>query len=451
MSGAIRRSHWAVYDARAAFGPHVPRAETAPGAPEVIDYRPPMPATAGADVSSADLVIVGAGILGLAVAREALLRYPGLRVVVLEKEAAPGIHQTGHNSGVIHAGIYYTPGSLKARLCVEGNQALYAYCDKNSIPYERCGKVVVATHERELGRLDELFSRAQANGVPGVELVDEKRLRDLEPSVRGVRALHSPRTSIVDFRSVAEALAREITTLGAAIRTHAAVRAIRRSAGVAELATARGPVRARLVITCAGLHSDRLARMTGAPASPRIVPFRGRYHVLASHASDLVRGLVYPVPDPAFPFLGVHFTKQMSGEIWTGPNAVPALAREGYRTRDVNLRDAWETLSYPGFRALARQYWRTGLGEIRSDLSKRAFVADLQRLVPGLREEDLAGTHAGVRAQALATDGRLLDDFWFDHSDNVLHVRNAPSPAATSSLALAGEIMGVVDDVVRPR
>lgn len=425
--------------------------QLAPGTRTASTSVLPMPARATANARSADLVVVGAGIIGLAVAREALLRHPGLRVVVLEKEAALGLHQTGHSSGVIHAGIYYEPGSRKARLCVEGNRALYAYCDKNAVPYERCGKVIVATHERELARLDELFSRAQANGVPDVELVDENRLRELEPSVRGVRALHSPSTGIVDFRRVAEALGREVTTLGAAIRTNAAVRGIRRSAGVAEVATAGGPVKARLVITCGGLHSDRLARMTDAPASPRIVPFRGRYHVLASRASGLVRGLVYPVPDPAFPFLGLHFTKQISGEIWTGPNAVPALAREGYRTRDVNLRDVWETLSYPGFRTLARRYWRTGLGEIRSDLSKRAFVAGLQRLVPGLRQEDLAGTHAGVRAQALARDGRLLDDFWFDHSDNVVHVRNAPSPGATSSLALAGEIVGVVDDVVRAR
>ena len=400
-------------------------------------------------VTSADLVVVGAGILGLAVSREALRRYEGLRVLVLEKEDRIAAHQTGHNSGVVHSGIYYSPGSLKARLCVQGSRALYAYCEDHGIATERCGKVVVATDERDLARLDDLHARALANGVEGVTLLGEDDLREVEPAVRGIRALHSPETGIVDFRRVASTLAEETVGLGAAIRLRAAVLAMSRSGDrPVRLETTAGPVEARVVITCAGLHSDRLARMTGGPASPRIVPFRGRYHALSAGASGLVRGLVYPVPDPSFPFLGVHFTKQISGEIWTGPNAVLALAREGYRGWDVDPRDLWETLSYSGFRILARRYWRAGLSEVRGDLSKKTFVRALQRLVPSVRMEHLAGAHAGVRAQALSSDGTLLDDFWFDRADRVLHLRNAPSPAATSSLALAEEVVGAAEDFI---
>jgi L-2-hydroxyglutarate oxidase LhgO len=398
-------------------------------------------------VTSADLVVVGAGILGLAVAREALLRYDGLSVLVLEKEDRVAVHQTGHSSGVVHSGIYYAPGSLKARLCVRGSRALYAYCEEHGIATERCGKVVVASDERDLARLDDIHARARANGVEGVTLLDEDDLREVEPAVSGLRALHSPATGIVDFRQVASAFADEIVGLGAAIRLRSAVHAISRAGDRAvSLTTTGGPVEARVVITCAGLHSDRLARMTGGSASPRIVPFRGRYHALSADASGLVRGLVYPVPDPSFPFLGVHLTKQISGEVWAGPNAVLALAREGYRGWDVNVRDLWETLSYSGFRTLARRYWRAGFGEMRGDLSKHTFVRALQRLVPSMRVEYLAGMHAGVRAQALSSDGELLDDFWFDRAERVLHLRNAPSPAATSSLALAEEVVRAAEE-----
>jgi L-2-hydroxyglutarate oxidase len=400
------------------------------------------------NVASAGLVVVGAGILGLAVAREALIRHPGLRVLVLEKEARIATHQTAHNSGVIHAGIYYEPGSLKARLCVQGSGEIYRFCDEKSIPYERCGKVIVATREDELPRLEELQRRARANGVPGAELVDEARLAELEPHVSGIRALHSPTTGIVDFRRVADALAEDVMRLGGAIRTRASVVEIRSATGATELRTTQGLFRARGVITCAGLHSDRVARLTVAPESPKIVPFRGRYYSLRPSARGLVRGLVYPVPDPAFPFLGVHFTKQISGDVWTGPNAVLALAREGYSGRDLNARDLWETLSYAGFRTLAKRYWRVGLSEIRGELSRRAFAGSLQRLVPAVQAADLSRPHAGVRAQALSEDGRLLDDFWFDHVENVVHVRNAPSPAATSSLALAREIVGVAEHAI---
>ena len=375
------------------------------------------------------------------------MRYDGLRVLLLEKEDRVAAHQTGHNSGVVHSGIYYAPGSLKARLCVQGSRALYAYCEEYGIATERCGKVVVATEERDLSRLDEIHARARANGVEGVTLLGEDELREVEPAVRGIRALHSPATGIVDFRLVAASLAKEIVGLGGAIRFRTAVHGMSRPRDRrVRLITAAGPVESGVVITCAGLHSDRLARMTGGPASPRIVPFRGRYHALSAEAAGLVRGLVYPVPDPSFPFLGVHFTKQISGEVWTGPNAVLALAREGYRGWDVNPRDLWETLSYSGFRTLARRYWRAGMSEMHGDFSNQTFVRALQRLVPSVRAEHLAGTHTGVRAQALSSDGQLLDDFWFDRADRVLHLRNAPSPAATSSLALAKEVVGAADE-----
>jgi L-2-hydroxyglutarate oxidase len=393
------------------------------------------------DDRTVDLVVVGAGILGLAVARESALRHPGLRVLVLEKENEIGAHQTRHNSGVIHAGVYYAPGSLKARLCVEGGADLYAYCEEKRIPYDRCGKVVVATREDELPRLEELERRARANGVTGVEMLDEAQLAELEPHVTGLRALHSPTTGIVDFGTVARALADDVAAMGGEIRTGAAVVGIELRNGRAQLRTPNGPFSARAVITCGGLHSDRLARLTGAPNAPKIVPFRGKYYSLRPHARGLARGLVYPVPDPAFPFLGVHLTKRITGDVWAGPNAVLAVAREGYHVRKLKLGDLWETVSYPGFRALASSYWRVGLSEMRGDMSKRAFTRELQRLVPAIRTGDLGQTHFGVRAQAVTEDGRLLDDFWFDRADNVIHVRNAPSPGATSSLALAREIV----------
>lgn len=393
---------------------------------------------------------MGAGILGLAVAREALRRFPGIEVAVLEKEANVATHQTGRNSGVVHAGVYYAPGSLKAKLCVEGSRAMYAYCEDQGIPYDRCGKVVVATDETEVARLQDLFSRAAQNGVTDVALLDERELREVEPSVRGVRALHSPATGVVDFRKVAGAMAREITEAGAVIHTSSAVERMSRGAvGSTKLETKAGFLEAQAVITCAGVYSDRVAALTGGSKSPRIVPFRGRYYALVPQASNLVHGLVYPVPDPEFPFLGVHFTKQISGEMWAGPNAVLALAREGYRARQAAPRDIWDTFSYKGFRVFARRHWRTGLAELRGDLSRRAFVAALQRLVPAVRSEHLAGTQSGIRAQALDEDGRLVDDFRFDRVENVVHVRNAPSPGATSSLAIAAHVVETAADVIR--
>jgi (S)-2-hydroxyglutarate dehydrogenase len=397
----------------------------------------------------ADAVVVGAGILGLAVARELLSRRPQLDLVVLEKEAGIARHQTGHNSGVIHSGIYYAPGSLKARLCKEGQELLYAYCDERGIEYERCGKVIVASSDEELPRIEELRQRALANGVE-IEEVGRGRLAELEPHVAGVRALHAPATGIVDFRRVVRALAEDVRSAGGDVRTGREVTGLRPGGDGTLVESGDSEIRARFVVTCAGLYSDRLAVMTGAPATPKIVPFRGSYHVLRPQARALVRGLVYPVPDPAFPFLGVHFTKQVSGEVWVGPNAVLAFAREGYRLRDVRLRELRETLGYRGFRALARKYWRAGLAEATGELSKRRFVAALRKLVPDLRARDVLPGPSGVRAQALSEDGRLLDDFWFDETDTVTHVRNAPSPGATSSLAIAREIVDRVERSLAP-
>jgi L-2-hydroxyglutarate oxidase len=393
-----------------------------------------------------EVLLVGAGILGLAVARELLARSPGLRLAVLEKEAAIAQHQTGHNSGVIHSGIYYAPGSLKAELCVEGARRLYAFCAEKGIPTERCGKVVVAAEDSEIPRLEELKRRGEANGVSGLVELGPERLAELEPNVVGVRALHSPETGIVDFKLVARALADEVVERGGRILTGHAVIGISSDGRGARVSTSGGDFSADRLVTCAGLQSDRLAVMTGAPRTPRIVPFRGTYYALSERARSLVNGLVYPVPDPAFPFLGVHFTKQISGEMWAGPNAVLAFAREGYQLRDLRRRDLWETLSYRGFRRMARRYWRTGLSEAWGEVSKRAFVAAMRKQVPAVGLGDLGARHAGVRAQAVAEDGTLLDDFWLDEAPNVTHIRNAPSPAATSSLALARRIVDAIGD-----
>jgi L-2-hydroxyglutarate oxidase LhgO len=387
---------------------------------------------------TADVAIVGAGIVGLATALRLLDRLPDLRITVLEKEAGIASHQTGHNSGVVHAGIYYAPGSLKARLCAEGKRELEVFAERHEIPLVRCGKLIVALSDDELSRLEALRSRATENAVPGLEAVGPERIREIEPHAAGVRGLWSPTTGIVDFRRVAVAYAANIAARGASIVTGAAVVAIHARATSRVVVTTRGEVEARVVITCAGLQSDRVAEMTGRAdrAAPRIVPFRGDYYTLVPSARQLVRGLLYPVPDPRFPFLGVHFTRRIDGEVWAGPNAVLAFAREGYRRRDLSVRDTAETLTYPGFLRLARRYLRTGLAEMWRDVSKGAFVDELRRFVPEIGPADLVFGPSGVRAQALHRDGSLADDFVLDGGDGVLHVRNAPSPAATSSLAI---------------
>jgi L-2-hydroxyglutarate oxidase LhgO len=383
-----------------------------------------------------DVAIVGGGIVGLATAYRLLQAREDLRLAVLEKEDELATHQSGHNSGVLHAGIYYTPGSSKARLCREGKAELERFASEHGIPFEHCGKLVVALHGSELPRLAELRERGLANGVEGLEEIGPERMRELEPHAAGIRALWSPRTGIIDFRRVALAYADEVRTRGGALHLSSEVRGIRETGTELVLVTARGDVKARHVIACAGLHADRVAAMTGGGGASRIVPFRGDYYTLAPSARHLVRGLIYPVPDPRFPFLGVHFTRRIDGEVWAGPNAVLAFAREGYRRSDVNLRDLAGVATYPGFLRLAGRYLRTGLAEMWRDVSKSAFAAELRRYLPALRDDELTFGPSGVRAQALRRDGTLVDDFDLGGHGRVLHVRNAPSPAATSSLAI---------------
>jgi len=385
-----------------------------------------------------DVLVVGGGIVGLAAAREILTRRPGVSLAVLDKESSVGRHQTGHNSGVIHSGIYYAPGSLKARLCVEGASLMYEFCEGNGIPADRCGKLIVATTDSELPALDELYRRGTANGVPGLEMVGPAGIREREPHCAGIRAIWSPGTGIVDFSRVAEAMAGDVTRLGGEILTGHMVVGLTAAAGSISVRTGRGEFTAARVLTCAGLHSDRVAMMSGAPEEPHIVPFRGDYWQLRPERRHLARNLIYPVPDPKFPFLGVHFTRRITDDaVWLGPNAVLALAREGYRRSSLRLSDLTHTLGYPGFRRMARRYWRTGATEVYRDLSKRAFVAACQRFVPELTHTDVMPGPSGIRAQSVARDGALVDDFVFNIQGNqLMHVRNAPSPAATSCLAI---------------
>jgi L-2-hydroxyglutarate oxidase LhgO len=390
-----------------------------------------------------DVAIVGGGIVGLATARALLETAPRARLVILEKEAALGQHQTGHNSGVIHSGIYYRPGSFKARLCVEGARLLTEFCARQGIRVERVGKVIVATEAAELPRLQALFERGTANAVPGLALIDRDRLRELEPHAAAIRAIHSPATAIVDYGAVAADLARELVQAGATVETRARVLAARHGAGGFTLATSRLEVRARRLVNCAGLYSDVVARLAGAAPDVRIIPFRGEYYLLRPERRDLVRGLIYPVPDPEFPFLGVHFTRTVHGEVEAGPNAVLAFAREGYRFWQVHAGELWQTLGYRGFWAMARRYWRTGSYEMFRSLSRRAFVRALQRLVPAVGRGAVPRGGAGVRAQAVTPEGALVDDFRIVEAPDAVHVLNAPSPAATASLAIGQHIAGL--------
>jgi L-2-hydroxyglutarate oxidase LhgO len=396
---------------------------------------------------SGDIAIIGGGIVGLAAARELLRRRPSARLVVLEKEPALGQHQTGHNSGVIHSGLYYAPGSLKAKTCVAGAAALTRCCEEHGIPFERRGKVIIAKNDSEVPRLEELHRRGMANGVAGLEMIGPQRLRELEPHCVGVQALWSPNTGIIDYSQVAAAYADDVAASGGELRTGHQVVAIRQGSVSVLLNTTAGDVEARLVVSCAGLYSDRVAALTGARPDPRIVPFRGDYYVLKPERQHLVKRLVYPVPDPAFPFLGVHFTRRMNGAVWLGPNAVLAFAREGYRLGDFDARDLLEVLAFGGFRRLAAKYWRVGLAEMVRDVSKRSFLASLRDYVPELEPADLLPGPSGVRAQALAEDGTLVDDFVVNVGERVLHVRNAPSPGATSSLAIADMIADRVEEM----
>jgi (S)-2-hydroxyglutarate dehydrogenase len=384
-----------------------------------------------------DVAVVGAGIVGLAVARELALRRPRLRIVVLEREPAVGLHQTSHNSGVIHAGIYYAPGSLKARLCVEGARDLYAFCEERGVPHERRGKVIVARDPGELGRLDELERRGRANGVPGLRRLAPAELGELEPHCRGVAALHSPATGVVDFAAVARALASELGERGVEVRTGVAVEGVRAEAHGLALSHGEGEARARFAVLAAGAWADRLAVAAGADPDPRIVPFRGAYLRVRRERAGLVRSLIYPVPDPALPFLGVHLSRHLDGSVTVGPTALIAGSRTAYRLRTVRPRDLADTLAWPGTWRLVRRFWRTGVTELRHTLSPRSLARAAATYVPELEPGDLEPGFAGVRAQALGRDGRLIDDFEVSRTERALHVRNAPSPAATSALALA--------------
>jgi (S)-2-hydroxyglutarate dehydrogenase len=395
-----------------------------------------------------DVVVVGAGILGLATARRLLADRPGLRLVVFEKEADAAVHQSGHNSGVVHSGVYYAPGSLKARLCTAGKAALERYVAERGLAYERCGKVVIALREDELPRLAELERRAIANGVGGLRRLAPDELREIEPNAAGIAALHAPETAIVDYRQVAAAYADDVRSGGGEIRFGDEVSAIEDRARTVVVRTRTEELEARALVACAGLQSDRVARLGGVEPGVRIVPFRGDYYTLGPSARGLVQGLVYPVPDPAFPFLGVHFTKTVDGRVIAGPNAVLALARERYGRADVTLRDLASTLGYRGFWRLARRHWRFGAGELWRDVVKRAYVRDMQRYVPAVTLDDVHFGPSGIRAQALTRDGRLVDDFVIERTGHTLHVLNAPSPAATSSLAIADHIAREADDLL---
>ena len=387
------------------------------------------------------IVVVGGGILGLATARLLCTSLTDAEVVVVEKEDALARHQTGHNSGVAHAGLYYTPGSLKARLCRRGIGLLRDYCAANGLAYDACGKVVAATEPHELEPLGRLGERAQENGVPGLRWLGQGELAEVEPALEAIAGLHSPETAIVDFVAVAYALAAEVQAAGGQVLTGTPVARVRTNGGGADVELSGGAsLQADRVIVCAGLQADRLARASGEAAEPRIVPFRGEYWQLRPERTSLVKGLIYPVPDPTLPFLGVHLTRKIDGNVWLGPNAVLSLAREGYRRSRVSPRDLADTVSWPGTWLMLRRHWRAAAGELSRSVRKRAFIAELQRYVPSLTAADAVRAPAGVRAQALDRDGSLVDDFRLTINRNVVWVRNAPSPAATSSLAIAEEL-----------
>ena len=390
--------------------------------------------------------VVGGGIVGVAVGRELVRRRPGTRVVVLEKEERLAAHQTGHNSGVVHAGIYYRPGTLKAELCTRGRRLLRDFCAEHAIAYDECGKLVVAVDRDELGRLDALERTATANGVPGLRRLAAEEIQDVEPYAVGHAALHSPVTAITDYVAVAEALAAEVTAAGGVVRLGATVRSIeRRTGGVhVRVDDEDAPVVVDRLVVAAGLHADRLAAQVDGEAGPRILPFRGEYMAVNDAKRDLVRGMVYPVPDPRYPFLGVHFTRRVTGALEVGPNAVLATRREGYRRRDVSAADVRDILAWSGFWHLARAHWRTGASEVRGSLSKRAYMARAQRYVPSIGADDVVRAGSGVRAQAVERDGSLVDDFRITGSEGITCIRNAPSPAATSSLAIAGHVVDSV-------
>ena len=388
-----------------------------------------------------DVIIIGGGAVGLGVALEITRRFPRRRLLLLEKENRVAGHQSGHNSGVIHSGVYYKPGSLKARLCVTGAAAMVEFCREHGIPHNVCGKVIVATQEEELPRLEELKKRGQANGLTGLRLIGIQELREIEPHAAGLRALMVPSTGVTDYALVCEKYADLVKAAGGSVVTSACVAGMRRTSSEIIVETSKGAFSTQALINCAGLYSDRISHMAGDDPGVMIIPFRGEYYDLVPERASLVRALIYPVPDPRFPFLGVHFTRRITGKVDAGPNAILALAREGYRHSDINLHDLAASLTFSGFWKMAGKHWRNGLGEWHRSLLKPAFVRALQRLLPQVTEKDLVPGGSGVRAQALKPDGALVDDFQFVPSGKVLHVLNVPSPAATASLMIGKTIV----------
>lgn len=387
-----------------------------------------------------DVAVIGAGIIGLSTAMKLLENHPDVKIAVIEKDAQQGTQQSGHNSGVIHSGIYYKPGSLKSQFCVEGRASMTRFCEENEIPIWTCGKLITATRNEEIPRLEALLERGTANNVEGLQIVDPEQISEIEPHVSAIRALWAPKTGIVDYRKVTAAYADKVRAAGGDIFFNSALKKVTRRGNVSALETSSGTYEAKNVINCAGLHSDMVAEMMGTSPGVRIIPFRGEYYTLQKESEHLVKGLIYPVPDPAFPFLGVHLTQTMKGWVEAGPNAVLAMKREGYRKRDFSPADLLRTVSYPGFWKMSLREWKTGLWEMNRSFRKGVFLKSLQQLVPELESKDLATGGSGVRAQAVTRDGKLVDDFVIKQVDGAVHVLNAPSPGATSSLVIGNHI-----------
>lgn len=397
------------------------------------------------DTSTVDFCVVGAGIVGLATAIHLRKRFEDALILVVEKEKEVAVHQTGNNSGVIHSGVYYQPGSLKAENCKRGYQLLLEFLIRHEIPHELCGKIILATNEPETDLLANILKRGQENGLQDLQLIDEQQIREIEPHARGVQAIHVPQAGITDYKLVARKMQHELEQQGVKFLFNERVRDIQATSRGVTVRTSNHRVETGRLIACGGLYSDRLAKMTVAEPGYKIVPFRGEYYNLKPEACSLVKGLIYPVPDPSFPFLGVHFTKTIHGGVESGPNAVFAFGREGYRKRDIRVAELFESMTYKGFLSLARQHWRAGFHEMYRSFSKTAFVRALQKLIPEIKPSDVIRGGAGVRAQALKPDGSMVDDFLILQSENIINVCNAPSPAATASLAIGEHVATLVE------